>query len=122
MTRDRLATVVPQSFPVEVRSSMEVHKVLCLPRTLPMEVQEVSSGERGRERERERCQETSSFTIVHLLHRSVHVQLHGAIQCTLDRGLEPKDSCQRKTIQRRAQTNDKQTAAEFYMVAEQGSW
>ena len=68
------------------------------------------------------CQETSSFTIVHLLHRTVHVQLHGAIQCTLDRGLEPKDSCQRKTIQRRAQTNDKQTAAEFYMVAEQGSW
>ena len=53
MTRDRLATVVPQSFPVEVRSSMEVHKVLCLPRTLPMEVQEVSSGERGRERERD---------------------------------------------------------------------
>ena len=46
-----------------------------------------------------RCQETSSFTIVHLLHRSVHVQLHGATQCTLDRGLEPKDSCQRKTIQ-----------------------
>ena len=36
--------------------------------------------------------------------------------------VEPKDSCQRKTIQRRAQTNDKQTAAEFYMVAEQGSW
>ena len=70
----------------------------------------------------ERCQETSSFTIVHLLSRTVHVQLHGAIQCTLDRGLGPKDSCQRKTIQRRAQTNDKQTAAEFYMVAEQGSW
>ena len=69
-----------------------------------------------------RCQETSSFTIVHLLHRTAHVQLHGATQCTLDRGLEPKDSCQRKTIQRRAQTNDKQTAAEFYMVAEQGSW
>ena len=38
----------------------------------------------------------------------------GAIKCTLDRVLEPKDSCQRKTIQRRAQTNDKQTAAEFY--------
>ena len=36
--------------------------------------------------------------------------------------VEPKDSCQRKTIQRRAQTNDKQTAAEFYMVAEPGSW
>ena len=63
-----------------------------------------------------RCQETSSFTIVHLLHRTAHVQLHGATQCTLDRGLEPKDSCQRKTIQRRAQTNDKQTAAEFYRI------
>ena len=68
------------------------------------------------------CQETSSFTIVHLLYRIAHVQLHGAMQCTLDRGLGPKDSCQRKTIRRRAQTNDKQTAAESYMVAEQGSW
>ena len=74
------------------------------------------------QRERERCQDTSSFTIAHLLHLCVHVQLLGAIQYTSDRGLEPKDSCQRKTIQRRAQTNDKQTAAEFYMVAEQGSW
>ena len=27
-----------------------------------------------------RCQATSSFTIVHLLHRTVHVQLHGAVQ------------------------------------------
>ena len=61
-----------------------------------------------------RCQDTSSFTIAYMLYRIVHVQLPGAIQCTLDRGLEPKDSCQRKTIQRRAQTNDKQTAAEFY--------
>ena len=34
MTRDRLATVVPRSFPVEVRSSVEVHKVLRLPRHL----------------------------------------------------------------------------------------
>ena len=41
MPRDRLATVVPQSFRVEVRSSMEVHKVLRLPRTLHMEVHEV---------------------------------------------------------------------------------
>ena len=80
--------------------------------------------ERGREGGREggRCQDTSSFTIAYLLCRSVHVQLTGAIQCTLDRGLEPKDSCRRKTIQIRAQTNDKQTAAEFHMVAEQGSW
>ena len=41
MTRDRLATVVPRSFPVEVRSSMEVHKVLRLLRTLHMEVHKV---------------------------------------------------------------------------------
>ena len=52
MTRDRLATVVPRSFPVEVRRSMEVlclprtlhmevHKVLCLPRNLHMEVHKV---------------------------------------------------------------------------------
>ena len=41
MTRDSLATLVPRSFPVEVRSSMEVHKVLCLPRTLHMEVHKV---------------------------------------------------------------------------------
>ena len=37
------------------------------------------------------CQDTSSFTIAYLLHRSVHVQLLGAIQCTLGRGLEPKE-------------------------------
>ena len=41
MTRDRLATVVPRSFPVEVRRSMEVHKTLCLPRHLRMEVHKV---------------------------------------------------------------------------------
>ena len=41
MTRDRLATVVPRSFPVEVRRSVEVHKVLCLPRNLRMEVHKV---------------------------------------------------------------------------------
>ena len=41
MTRDRLATVVPRSFPVEVRRSMEVHKVLRLPRNLHMEVHKV---------------------------------------------------------------------------------
>ena len=38
MTRDRLATVVPRSFAVEVRRSMEVLKVPCLPRDLRMEV------------------------------------------------------------------------------------
>ena len=41
MTRDRLATVVPRSFPVEVRRSMEVHNVLRLPRNLRMEVHKV---------------------------------------------------------------------------------
>ena len=41
MTRDRLATVVPGSFPVEVWRSMEVHKALCLPRNLHMEVHKV---------------------------------------------------------------------------------
>ena len=41
MTRDRLATVVPRSFPVDVRRSMEVHKVLRLPRNLHMEVHKV---------------------------------------------------------------------------------
>ena len=40
MTRDRLATVVPRSFPVEVRRSVEVHKV-CLPRNLRIEVHKV---------------------------------------------------------------------------------
>ena len=48
-----------------------------------------------------------------MLYRIVHVQLPGAIQCTMDRGLEPKDGCQRKTIQRRAQTNDKQMLLNF---------
>ena len=41
MTRDRLATVVPRSFPVEVWRSMEVHKVLRTPRNLHMEVHKV---------------------------------------------------------------------------------
>ena len=41
MTRDRLATVVLRSFPVEVRRSVEVHKVLRLPRNLRTEVHKV---------------------------------------------------------------------------------
>ena len=36
------------------------------------------------ERRGRKCQDTSSFTIAYLLYRIVHVQLHGAIQCTLD--------------------------------------
>ena len=56
-----------------------------------------------------------SFTIAYLLCRIAHVQLLGAIQCTLDReALSLRTVAKRKTIQRRAQTNDKQTAAEFY--------
>ena len=66
-------------------------------------------GERERERDRQKCQDTSSFPIAHLLRRSVHVQLHGAVQCTLDRGLEPNDSCQQEnnteTCTNKRQTN-----------------
>ena len=78
-------------------------------------------GERGR-RERDRCQETSSFTIAYLLPRTVHVQLHGAVQCTLDRRLEPKDNCQRKQYRDVRKQTTKKQLLNFYMVAEQGSW
>ena len=50
MTRDRLATVVPRSFPVEVRRSMEVHKVLCLPRSSQSTAPATQSAHRGSQR------------------------------------------------------------------------
>ena len=41
MAQDHPETVVQRSFPVEVRRSMEVHKMLCVPRDLHMKVHKV---------------------------------------------------------------------------------
>ena len=70
MTRDRLATVVPRSFPVEVRSGMEVHKVLRLPRNLHMEVHKVLRLPRNLHMEVHR---------VLRLPRNLHMEVHKAL-------------------------------------------